>query len=326
MQTPDSLSILEHICNQNTNMRLLILLAFICTSFLSYSQNQTTDTSATFVAYWNNGDEKKYHISRTEEKFSDGEATKITSSSYDVLLKVLDSTDNGFQMEWTYLNMKTGGQGPLATALAQMNEGLKVIYTVDEMGTFGEVKNIKEIQEYIIRSFRAIKNSSKNDTGVRAMLQELEKTLQSRVAIENVVIKDIQLFHVPYGAEYYTTQKMQREVELPNALGGAPFPASLTFELSKLNPESDYAQMVMNQEIDKVKGMAAIRDFVMKLVSSNGTKVENNDLPSQIDIKDHTEFDIVLSSGWLSKIHYKRIVKTGGFNRMDTVTFKQDKQ
>ena len=101
-------------------------------------------------------------------------------------------------------------------------------------------------------------------------------------------------------------------------MGGDPWPAQLNLKLSQLKAKEDFAQVQIEQEIDQVKSAAIIKQFVSKMAAMQGKEIPEGEMPSTIMIKDHTEFDVVLSSGWIKRAYMKRMAKTGDLEKVDT--------
>jgi hypothetical protein len=131
------------------------------------------------------------------------------------------------------------------------------------------------------------------------------------------LLRDIALYHSAYGVEYSFTPQIT-ETTLPNFIGGDPWPAQVSLKLSKLNAKEDLAQVQINQEIDQVKAAAIIKQYIAKLSAAQGKELPKDALPSTIMIKDNTEFDIVLSSGWIKRAYMKRVAKVSDIEKTGT--------
>ena len=54
------------------------------------------------------------------------------------------------------------------------------------------------------------------------------------------------------------------------------------------------------------------------MAANQGKEVPKDAMPASIMIKDLTEFDVVLSSGWIKRAYMKRIAKAGDVEKVDT--------
>jgi hypothetical protein len=285
---------------------LLIASVTICNA-----QNRTTDTSATCIAFWKNKATKVYQIKHSKEKSS---AKGITTSEavYEAHLKVTDSTAAGFTVEWVYKNFKSAGTADnTINSLNAILEGLKIIYKTDDVGIFTELVNWKEVKEFAIGNYEKAVVNKNTDKEFIFALSQIKAIFQSKENIEAVLIREVQLFHSPYGVEY-TQSPVVTEIELPNVTGGAPFPATIIIKLDELNLPKDYCKVSLNQTIDKGKAGPIIATMLKKLSGSKiADEAEINSQIKNMEISDLNSFTYSISGGWMSKIVYKRIANVG---------------
>jgi hypothetical protein len=289
----------------------LIFLILIIISVSSTAQNRTTDTSATCIAFWKNKATKVYQIKHSKERAS-AKGTTTSEAKYEAHLKVTDSSAAGFTVEWVYKNFKSAGTADnTINSLNAILDGLKIIYKTDDVGMFTELVNWKEVKDFAIVNYeKAIANKNADKEFVFA-LSQVKAIFQSKENIEAVLIREVQLFHSPYGVEY-TLNPIVTETELPNVTGGAPFPATIILKLEELNLPKDYCKVSLNQTVDKGKAGPIMAVMLKKL---SGSKiVDEAEINSQIkdmEISDLNSFTFSISSGWMSKILYKRIANVG---------------
>jgi hypothetical protein len=284
----------------------LILSVLICIS--GGAQNVYSDTSSTIVGYWKKGERKNLQIIHSKQQSKGNEKIKVATSTYDVELLVLDSTAKNYTLQWTYKNIEVKNSDDLTKRMASLTDGLRVIYKTDDLGSFEEVVNLEEVQAFVNKSLDLISSKS-NDSLTNSITSRMRLYFNKREAIESLVLKEIKLYHTLYGNEFSLNSKIVQEIVLPNITGGAPFPATIQAWLSKLQPQNDFCQVIMDQQIDKVKGKEVLVDVIKKLLGELGDKALGTDIPGQIEVSDHNEFDMILSTGWISRVILKRTVK-----------------
>ena len=298
----------------------------VLTASISFSQNRFTDSSATCIAFWKNGETRMLQIKHGKEKYDSSVLTSKTVVTYEAHLKIIDSTTDGFTIEWIYKNFKSTNIDD--KSIAGMNtimEGLKILYKTDDVGSFSELLNWKEVRDF---SFNTIEHtiSSKSENKItNAALNQLKAMFQSKENIEAVLIREIQLYHTPYGTEY-NIRGETIETELPNISGGAPFPAIITVKLNTLDLKNDFCNVSLNQIIDKGKAGPIIVDLLKRLGGSNGKEadVSNKDI-EDMEISDSNEFTYSIKSGWLSKIIYKRTATIAAMKQIETYEITKSK-
>jgi hypothetical protein len=297
----------------------LLFTLLIATYFSTKAQNIATDTSAPFVAYWKKGEKKTFTITKKVEKTESSKIISTASNTCTVSVTVKDSTAEGYTLEWNY---KYPQQAARIAGFEFLLNGLKVIYKTDDVGSFKELVNYDEIKMFLDKSLKAFASTAKDTTGMTTVMSQVKKVFSSRESVEQLLLREVSLYHTPYGVEY-SINKTVTETELPNFIGGDPWPALLTMRLSG-KPSSQIAQAVMDMEIDKVKAAENIKTFLVKTGQAMGKEVPESELPSYLEIKDRYQFDMVLKTGWIKTASVKRIANYGGKGKIETTTVQMN--
>lgn len=297
----------------------------LVSAYNGHAQNRITDTTATCIAFWKNNEPHVYHITHIKEKSESGKTKTKAEASYEAHIKIIDSTAVGFTVEWVYKNFTTPGQPEnVLSSLNTLMEGLKVLYKTDDVGSFSELLNWQEIRDFSIGNYELAMKNKNPDKEFVAALNQVKAIFQSKENIENLLIKEVRLFHSPYGMEY-SSKGMVTETKLPNALGGEPFPATITFKAEEINKDNDHCKVTMNQEIDKGKAGPIIAAMLKKL---SPTPIRDEEtMRKQIkdmEISDLNEFTYAISSGWLKKIRFKRVSSLGNLKQTETYQFTKE--
>ncbi len=286
---------------------------------VSFSQNRITDTSATCIAFWNNKDTRVYQIKHSKEKLESGIQKSFAEGFYEAHLRVIDSSETGFTIEWIYKNFRTSlGSEHTLNSLNTIMEGLKIVYKTDDVGMFTELVNWEEVRDFAIANYeKAVAAKAQNKEFVAA-LNQIKSIFQTKENIETLLIKEVQLFHAPYGIEYFTSGTVI-ETQLANVTGGLPFPATITLKLDELNVPVDKCMVSLIQRIDKGKAGPIIAAMLKKL-SSNPieSEAEINKQIKDMEISDLNQFTYHLNSGWLGRIFFTRTSNVGKFKQTET--------
>lgn len=295
---------------------LLCLLAFAQAG----AQNRSTDSSVTCIAFWKNKDTKVYQIKHSKERNS-GKGLQSGAATYDAHIRITDSSANGFTLEWVFRNFRTEGSADEMTrSLGAAIEGMTIKYTTDEMGSFSELLNWEEVRGFAIGNVEKALNAITQNSEYKVALDQLKKIFQSKQNIETLLIREVKIFHAPFGAEY-DKKGTATATLLPNVTGGDPFPATVTAKLRELNTGKDYAVVNVDQVIDKKKAAPIMAALLKKLA---GTKpVSEDEIKKQLnglEISDLNTYKYALSDGWIMSITYKRIANVG--TSMQTETYQ----
>lgn len=300
-------------------MKILTTLSLVFLSQITFAQNRITDTSATCIAFWKKGDYKIYKVTRTREKNNSSNIKSVTSGSYETHIKIIDSTNNGYIIEWTNKNFK--GQNAEKEILANLNavlEGMKIIYKTDDVGTFVELVNWKEVRDFAFISLEnLIKKASEKE--IINSINQIKPYFQTKESIETFLIKEIQLYHTPYGAEY-NFKGSPTATELPNAFGGNPFPATIIPKLEEINTTKDYCKVTLNQTVDKGKAGAIMAEMLLKISKKAvEDEVEMRKQIKDLEFSDTNEFSFAINSGWHKRIFYSRKTNVGSTKQVESL-------
>lgn len=290
-----------------------------------HAQNSTTDTSATCIAYWNKGEQKVFLVKHAKQKLDAGKVVSNTMVSYEAHLKVVEATTDGYTLEWSHQNYQTSnGNGQMMSDVNDLMKGLQFRYKTDAEGSFSELLNWQEVRDFYIHMLELSLNKEKDEAKVAAF-QTAKQMFQTKESVEGMMIKEIQLYHTPFGVEY-DFKGLQAETELPNFTGGEPFPANISLRLSNLAPSKDVATIDYTQNIDKGKAAKQIAEILNKL-APEATKQDgfDNSLFSQLEVADVSQFQLTLSTGWLSKAAVKRTTRLGTLSNIETYEITEKK-
>ncbi len=299
--------------------KLSTFLLLLISNYNSIAQNRVTDTSATCIAFWKNGEHRVLQITRGKEKYDSAKLKSKTSVTYEAHIKIIDSTVNSFTIEWVYKNFRSSDVNEQSlVGVNTIMEGLKILYKTDDVGSFSELLNWKEVRDFAFSTIEQAISSKQENNTITDALNQVKAMFQSKENIEAVLIREIQLYHSPYGVEYGIMGEII-ETELPNITGGAPFPAKITKKLNELNLKNDYCNVSLNQTIDKEKAGPIIVDLLKRLAGSSRKDAEVNkkDIDG-MEISDTNEFVYSISSGWLSRIFYKRTANISDTKQIET--------
>jgi len=264
----------------------LSLLLFTLALYLSGFSQQTGDGSfANCVANWKAGETKTYSI--THQKTRTGEQLNAPPFrfTYQAQVFVLDSTTEGYTIKWVFqLPGEFKKMHPYLADSLPVFDGMQMIFTVSEMGTFIELLNWEEVRDAYIKQMEM--SLPKNmDSALAASMIATKKMYGSRQVVEAALIKEIQLFHLPYGYQF-TTAETSSTTQLPNPSGGEPLPGRQTYQLTN---------------VDKAKDA-----FTLVFRLNNTDKGNRN-----YDVQDYTAYLFTRSTGWVRQIYYKRTVLAG---------------
>ncbi len=290
-------------------MRFFILALFLFSNFFSVN-SQNSEESVPFVAYWSVGDAFVYEVEKISVTMSDGNITKNDTTRYTATFSVTDSTATSYTVNYLIKNDFSSqfGDQKIPEALKKF-EQMEVLILTDELGTFQEIKNWKEVSgqltemtNQIVSGFiqAGIISESEKET----VLQSIQASMASKQAIEQLTFQEIQLMLFPFGAEL-STEELSYEEPLPNLLGGDPLRANSTLGVSDINKEETTCTLTHTMSVNKKDSKELIND----LLESMG--LETTELKKAINKSKYETNDVTVSSfnydyGLLLSLNYTR--------------------
>lgn len=283
----------------------------------SSAGDEANEKTAYVAGNWNEGDSRDLTVKIGKHKDING---KLTSEdiTYDVAIKVIGESQEGYTIEWVYNNITYSGDNPFVKKLYKTSEGLKIVYTTDKDGMFMELVNWKEVQDHLYGALDLLEKEFPESQAIRGIVSQFKAMYSSRESIENT-LRDIQIYHTPYGGEYTLGEWTSTETTLPNHLGGYPFPAIVKTGMIELDPVKNRCKIVASQTIDGEKAASAIKEFLRSSMKRSGWQPPlEGPGSSVVSINDVFEYDVELDEGWVSKAYYKRENQTGPARGVNT--------
>lgn len=295
---------------------LSILILFIVSSV--FGQDKLKDSSANYIANWKKGENKIFYIVHNKESYESGKLKSQFNFSYEANITILDSTENSYTIQWIFhLPTKVKETNPRLADSLPVFEGMKMIFKTSETGEFKELINWKEVKDTYIKMME-FSLPKKMDSTTKSALEQSEALFNSKEMVESALIKEIQLFYLPYG-DTFTTNEIKAKTQLPTPFGSEPVPALETYKITELNPKQNYFMLVINQDIDKSGAQKFFEGLFSKATMDSGKAVlEARNFLETFEIKDHSEYKFIPSIGWPKRISYKRTLKNEQITQTDS--------
>lgn len=298
--------------------RLFLFMALAAFFSFAHAQNKVTDSTATVVGFWKNGEKKFYRFSQEEwsEKEGDTAAAKKIITQYFAQLNILDSSESGYTVEWIMKGVKTlNSPDPNSQRIFAISEGLRFLYTTDPSGAFGDLLNLDEIKSHIHRGFDGIMADKSFIPEAKANLAKIRDRMLEDANIEQLYIEDIRYMHYLYGYEFHKDHPMLYESEMENAYGGEPLQAKNEIHLQRIEPSLDNVVLRMSSSIDKEQGQKVLTASQKALdrdtASGPGVAhVKPNKIGAifmEIDLT--LLYNISIRTGWVKTFTYIKDVK-----------------
>jgi len=276
------------------------LLVFIIASNYVFAQVDTT--AVPFVAYWNKGETHKYKVTKIKQTWKEGNLEKNDSTAYEAKFEVIDSTETSYTIKWTFENSLISDNDLPEEVFFELSEYefTDIIYTTTETGAFVGIENWEEISKMAKDVFESVLSAKAgNEKGSKKLKKKLSgftEIYSSKEGIEQVLYKELQIFHFPFGYEYNVTDTATYTQELTNMLGTEPFIGETRFYFENVDFEKKRCTFIQEMTLQQEQVLKAIEGLFkkMKLKDREFKKAMKS---AEFDIKDNNRFEYLYEPG-----------------------------
>ncbi|MBK8703961.1 MAG: hypothetical protein IPN33_10270 [Saprospiraceae bacterium] len=296
-------------------LSILVIASIGC--FTCYGQEESTGVP--FVSYWNIGDAYDFKITKIKQKWDKDSLVKNDTTSYIANFSVVDSTHNSYTIKWLFKTNLSELKLPeeLTPSLAKYDI-TEVIYKTSEVGEFLGIENWEAISDMMTGLFSDITThlsdgKSANEKAFKTAMAPILSVYQSKEGIEQLVFKELQYFHLPFGVEFSTTEPFVYEEKLPNMFGGDPIRADGKIYVENVDFDNNYCTLIQELKLNPsdTKKMVDALLKQMKVMDKDMKQVSKN---AKIEISDHNRYEYYYYPGIPINVDINRetIMEVGG--------------
>lgn len=295
-------------------MKKLLFTALVTLTFhIAFAQIDSTEKSVQAVFYGNAGDWQEYKVTYNTLKMKGNDTLSNESVQYFASLKVLDVKDKEYVMEWKIRDYFFQTDIPVLKALSEFNNGLKIVYTTNELGEYQDVTNYPEIKERLEQYTAHVKKSLLSDE--QSLFETtIRNILGSKEAFTRNVIQDIYQIHNFYGIKYLLHDTIRVDVQVPDNFDGTPIDAGFVSYLEDLGKDTYTLiseQTVTPEAIDK-----AAKKYLHKVLPAESqADIEKYDFTQMKQVS--TLASQMHESGWLIMSMNSKVNSTLGYFKRD---------
>lgn len=253
--------------------KLISFLLAIAVTTITTAQINLKDSSVQTIGYWDKKEKQIYSVITDKFKVRAKDTVSRARLTYDVEITVIDSTAKSYTLEWAYSNFKSTSTDKLRKKAEQAPQGLKILVKTDEMGSFEEVLNWKEVRDHMLRSTDLMRAEFGSDKNFDIVMKEIEKLYATKENVEAIAINDIQQFYMFHGGKYTKGEPAEGRIEIPNVFGGKPFDAEVYIYLEEINNDESNYILRYEQSVDEKQLMAAATEYVTNIAKKIGKPV-----------------------------------------------------
>lgn len=240
----------------------------------------TLGTRFEIVAWWSPNDAYLYRVEKIKEVYKNGERTTYDSSAAEVLFEVLDSTETEYRLGWTYQTALFEGHGFMTKLPDSIVAKLTVpdaagptgiVYKTDEVGSLLSIENASEIRMTMLSKLAVIEDmysDQKQREAFQKIMAPIKDIYTSDAGIEQLVAKELQLFHMLFGVAIDSGSTIDYDDQLANLFGGDPIPAKARLIQTTMDTAAG-TFTVINELVPNEKAIKKLLQEVMGKLTEN---------------------------------------------------------
>ncbi len=291
-----------------------MLLSLFLTPFFVNAQLQE-DQSVNIIPYWKKDDKLSLKLKTTSIDSSDEQKT-ISTSFFNIIINVIESTDKYTKIEWLYTDAKIADNEQLVENLV-IGKLLKkkFIIQLSDVGEFNQLINYDEIRneaEIIIDT--RIKEYQADET-ISSQLRSYKQIIKTKPGFEAALMKHIKIYLFSFGDNYKQNQVKTNQLKIPNPLGGLPFDAVEKVSMTKIDKSQSFCVIETKKTVDAPALKTSVVNFLKKNNPGNDAAIENELKNVKLDLSEKTYHQINYEKGLPLKASFERITKFGFQNR-----------
>ncbi len=306
---------------------IALIIVFVLLSLPRLTYGDPAHHPVTIVPHWAKGDRVELAISRTREKSADGQSMISGQTKTSVHLEVLRADKSGYLVGWTAgdttFEVPSASESFLRQIVGLM-KGKQIVLQISPTGTIVGVKNWEELRSETLNVLdellgkTAAQPSQRDDYIVLSNLRKQWHTVFGmKEQVEQLCMRDARMYLMVLGRDYSFETPHEYEDQLPNPLGGEPFPAHTTIALKAFDPQSRQAVLTWSHSADPQQAARIVQSMVKDLATSRGKSLPNGTFSKTISIEDTAEITVDIKTGWIATLTRKQSVHLGTRGQTD---------
>lgn len=250
-------------------MRQLFFIGFVFLMLTKTNgQINMNDSSVQVIGYWDKNEKQSYIVTNQSYKVKNSDTSSRESYKYAVDITIVDSTADSYTIDWFYHDYDIKADNELIKKLSSIAEDMTVTITTDGLGAFKEVKNWKDIRDFILKGTKMLKKETKDIPNLDKVIKQMEDMYSTKESIEAAAIKEIQQFYTYHGGKYKLGEEITASMKVANLYGGAPFDTEVTLWLDEINTEDNNSIIRMQQIVNSEQLTKTTFDYLTKMSES----------------------------------------------------------
>ncbi len=278
--------------------KLLIFGVLIFLSSNLFCQISLKDSTVQVIGYWAKQETQSYDVTYEKLKIKSKDTISRELIKYEVDIKIIDSTENSYIIEWFYKNYSIDTENKLVKKLASISNDISVRIKTDEFGAFIEVMNWEEVRDYLTKVTETLKNELRDVPNYEKIIANIMNIYSTKESIEGNAIKDALQFYKFHGVKYKLGEELTGKSETSNNYGGQPFETDVRYSLDEINEVDGNSILRSNELINSEQLTDATYNHLKKAGTFGDKFPPRTEFPSITNVT-NTASIIHGESGWI---------------------------
>jgi len=250
-------------------MKQLIVTLFISIIATNLpAQINMNDSTVQVIGYWDKNEKQSYSVTHESYRVKGADTTSRDFWKYGVDITITDSTADSYTIDWFYHDYDIRSDNELIQKLSVIAQDMTITFITNELGTFQEVKNWKEVRDYVYKGLKMLKKETKEIPNMDKYISQIEKMYNSKESIEAAAIKEIQQFHTYHGGKYAFNNEIKATTKTGNLYGDEPFDTDLILWVEEIDPEDNSSIICMEQTVNSEQLTKTTFDYLTEMAAT----------------------------------------------------------
>jgi hypothetical protein len=292
-------------------MKIRLLFVLILMSGLNgFCQSDTSVVP--IVAYWKTGDIWGFEVTKIKRTIQDQVLVQNDSIHYKAKMEVTAEDSSTYTIDWTMANpfYQTFGLHDSVRIKYPNYNYTHVIYNTTATGIYIGIKNWQEIGKMLndligekIRSISA--DTLKQTEQIRKGLKAMTSVYNSKRGIEQLVFKELMMFHFPLGKQYTVGKIYNYTEKVPVMKNSQPATGNGIIVLRHFNKDNQTCELLQRMKILPDSAQTMLKNYFLQL-GMRKEAIAGAISESKLSVYDNNIYNYLIDPGIPLKITVSR--------------------
>ncbi len=299
--------------------------------YLPLSAFDHSHQTVEILPHWKKGESFDLAVTRAREKSVDGRSILSGKTHTRFSIDVLHADDKGYLVGWTAgettFEIPASSESFLRQVVGLM-KGMQIVLQLDHRGTIKGVQNWEALRGETLKAMDALlakvpasPKESIDHTLMSNLRAQWKTMFATKEQVEQLCTRDARIYFMALGRRYVLTEPYEYNDQLPNPLGGNPFPTRAKIIMKTFDRQSGQAELSWNQTTDSKQATRILESMMKDLAARRGKTSPDGEFTKVITLNDDAEIVVNANTGWVTELTRTQSVALGTRTQKDTTIF-----